>query len=301
MKRKLHAILLMLLCLLFVLLPCSSLAQTEEEEPQFYDALHVAPEVFELIGAKPNDQIIHSYKHPYSYEDGYYLSAKNAHTTHKDVGYFFVISAEDGHVEWWRKGSPLSEMYKYKAYPSVEESPVALLMDFLENQQKYLKREVQIKELYFSVNIPSLTTGTYLYIVTDQGHFMIYQDPLATPADPTYVFPQKDFEKLEQMYSKARKEVGFIMGGSDSDFYFTRLLERKTDVDLTKYHTPFDIDRYNQELAFKNTIKTALPIAGAVAVGVVIVVLVVVIAVSKKDGTDEPSQAPAESADPDQD
>ena len=105
----------------------------------------------------------------------------------------------------------------------------------------------------------------------------------------------EDFEKLEQMYSKARKEVGFIMGGLDSDFYFTRLLERKTDIDLTKYHAPFDIDRYNQELAFKTTVKTALPIAGAVAVGVVIVVLVVVIAVSKKDGTDEPSQAPTNS------
>ena len=46
--------------------------------------------------------------------------------------------------------------------------------------------------------------------------------------------------------------------------------------------------------------KSALPIAGAVAVGVVIVVLVVVIAASKKDGTDEPSQTPAESAVPTQ-
>ncbi|MBP3321760.1 MAG: hypothetical protein J6M12_05350 [Clostridia bacterium] len=311
MKRKLHAILLMLLCLLFVLLPCSSLAQTEKDEvAQTLDGLHIDPSVIELIQPEEGDLIIRTFRMGYGRKENYYTDVKNGHATYKTNGFFFVISQNDGHVERWgnfliKPGNP-SKGTEFKKddiiYSSVEESPIAFIWDFLQNPQNYLTKDVQIKELYFSLGeYPnSFTAGTYIYAVTDQGHFVLYKEIDATSDEPVFVFPRKDFDEFDQFHSKECERVSQNFGVDLSAFTFTRLLERKTDIDLTKYHAPFDIDRYNQELAFKNTVKIALPILGAVAVGVVIVVLVVVIAVSKKDGTDEPSQAPAESADPDQ-
>lgn len=300
MKKTLYSILLVLLCLLFIMLPCSSLAQTEEE-PQFYDALHINPDTIDLIEPNEGDLIVHRMPHGAS-EVGETLYSEIKQPNSSRFGDFYVIDGQDGYVEHWAfysfMGAPMGGKQE-DVYPSIEESPLAFFWDFRQNPQKYLKQEVQINELYFLGQTGPTDRGMYIYAVTNKGHFVTFKAPNATLDDPSYVFPEEVFEEFNQIhaneYAQAREEFGTDI--QVNEYTFTRVLERKTNVDLTKYHAPFDIDRYKLE----TTVKSALPIAGAVAVGVVIVVLVVVIAVSKKDGTDESSQAPAESADPTQD
>ncbi len=268
MKKKCFSLCSILLCLLFIAIPCSSHAQAGEDgASQVYDALHIAPSMIEMIQPQEGDQIIHRIIHTRSDEnETLYSKIKQPDT--ELYGSYYVIDAKDGHVDLCNYSSWMgkTEFVKHEnVYSSIEESPLAFFFDFLQNPQRYIEQEVQIDELYFLGS----SQGHYIYVVSARGHFILYKGPETN--DPVCVFPQKDFEEFDQIYSQKFRSVEENFGVQLNEFTFTKVIEQETTADLTKYQAPFDIDGYE----LQTSLKTILPIAGGVLVAAAIAVAVI--------------------------
>lgn len=311
MKKSISCVFLFL-CVSFISLLFIGVAPKEERP---CDSINIPQEYLDAVKEHPDDRVVRIVP-KYSYAgankdtviDWTDLTTKDGISTvfyDDQTPTFYVRSQKDGSVRRVCIDTE-NNTVKENPEPSYMQSDVLLCFELLDHPENFFSENITFQTVFFFGDREN-AEGSLAYIETEKGAFVIWSprgnefsehgNEWVAPGsfiDPFLVIPFEEFHQLVEDYCETLPLLPTAMGG----YTFERVLLKK--YDLTKYHAPFDIDRYNQELAFKNTVKTALPIAGAVAVGVVIVVLVVVIAVSKKDGTDESSQTPAESADPTQ-
>ncbi len=211
------------------------------------------------------------------------------------------------------------------------ESPLILILDLSKNAVQYTCPEpfttkngitltqAKVIDILRNDNGEQISVGDQIWVqenyfwYTDETGTDVFSSPYGAECKP--MFSGTNYLVQATRVEQATKENVFSVGQ-----YFWKTSDQDRTSMYHQYHVLrtqwlycsfWEIDEYRYEVFAHFDLletedhgfefKSALPIVvGAAAVVVVIVVLVVVIAVSKKDGTNKPSQAPAESADPNQ-
>ncbi|MBQ4323880.1 MAG: hypothetical protein IJC19_08060 [Clostridia bacterium] len=269
------------------------------ESTTVYDSFNIQPEYLEAVKEHPDDVAIRCVTMIYAKS----YAQSNKHSELKDLTslekvrdfyeneeepIFYIRSANDGSV--YIRGFNTSD----KTVNSYSEDPVYygqqryLCFELLDHPEKIFPQGIVIEECYF-FGARGIREGSFAYLVTNQGEFVVFSRYGSKSGEDLFVFPLKVFEKAVDRYLMLLKDAPLIMG------HYDLCLASYEKMDFHDFTAPFDIEQYEKKVFLDHVKKV-----GEIGLVVLVVATVFVAAffVPQKQKNDNENQEAPEPQSP---